>query len=179
MAATAPPPTHLSPRGLQRRTPIGHSLFYRIRLALPTDVPHIHKLIHQLAVFEHLTDLFVATDSSLQLRLFTSSPFQSFTIFILEVSQTPFIEHLHLESNSGDAVVAGFVLFFPNYSTLMRKREFCIEDLFMRDCYRRKRLGKMLLSAVMLSMLMSMPNLIISMALFRDLKLRKLHESCV
>ncbi|TQD76081.1 hypothetical protein C1H46_038393 [Malus baccata] len=132
--------------------PNGHSFFYRIPLALPTDVPHIHKLIHQLAVFEHLTDLFVATESSLSSILFTSHPFQSFTIFVLEVSQTPFVEHLHLEcnnsaypptiktlnldlpiddpernlfrSNGGDTVVAGFVLFFPNYSTLLGKRGF-------------------------------------------------------
>lgn len=51
-------------------------------------------------------------------------------------------------SGDGDAVIAGFVLFFPNYSTFLGKPGFYVEDLFVRDCYRRKGLGRMLLSAV-------------------------------
>lgn len=45
-------------------------------------------------------------------------------------------------------IVAGFVLFFPNYSSFLAKPGFYIEDLFVRESYRRKGLGKMLLSAV-------------------------------
>ncbi|KAM1069151.1 hypothetical protein ACFX15_001017 [Malus domestica] len=179
MAAAAPPPPPTpAPEGFndvpRGSTPMGYPLFSRIRLAHPTDVPHIHKLIQQMAVFERLTDLFVATESSLSSTLFTSPPFQSFTILVLEVSETPFVEHLQcnnsaypptikthnldlpiddperdlFRSNGGDAVVAGFVLFFPNYSTFLGKPGFYIEDLFVRECYRRKGLGKMLLSAV-------------------------------
>ncbi|XP_021897743.1 probable acetyltransferase NATA1-like, partial [Carica papaya] len=48
----------------------------------------------------------------------------------------------------GDVVVAGHVLFFPNYSTFMSKPGFYVEDLFVRECYRRKGMGRMLLSAV-------------------------------
>lgn len=44
--------------------------------------------------------------------------------------------------------VAGFVLFFRNYSTFLAKPGFYIEDLFVRESYRRKGLGTMLLSAV-------------------------------
>lgn len=44
--------------------------------------------------------------------------------------------------------VAGFVLFFPNYSTFLAKPGFYIEDIFVRECYRRKGLGKILFSAV-------------------------------
>ncbi|KAK4435994.1 putative acetyltransferase NATA1-like [Sesamum alatum] len=47
-----------------------------------------------------------------------------------------------------DVIVGGFVLFFPNYSTFLAKPGFYIEDIFVRECYRRKGLGKMLLSAV-------------------------------
>ncbi|KAI9123584.1 hypothetical protein K1719_004884 [Acacia pycnantha] len=46
-----------------------HPLFCRIRLANPSDVPHIHKLIYQMAVFEHQTDQFTATESSLSSTL--------------------------------------------------------------------------------------------------------------
>ncbi|KAF7815748.1 receptor-like protein EIX2 [Senna tora] len=157
-------------------TPIvGHPLFSRVRLTTPSDVPHIHKLIHQLAVFERLTHLFSATESSLSSTLFNSNskPFHSFTIFILEVSPNPFpespsdnpfykpvvrvsnpdhpIEDPEKETfkcgNDG-VVVAGFVLFFPNYSTFLGKPGFYVENLYVRECYRRKGFGKMLLWAV-------------------------------
>ncbi|XP_065872703.1 GCN5-related N-acetyltransferase 8-like [Euphorbia lathyris] len=177
MAAAAPPPppapTPSPPTGLPESdcTPVGHPLFTRIRLATPTDVPHIHKLINQMAVFERLTDMCVATESSLSSTLFNSLPFQSFTVFLLEVSPSPLqkltfpnftsIEQIvqldypitdpeseTFRSGSDDVVVAGFVLFFPNYSSFLAKPGFYIEDLFVRECYRRKGMGKMLLSAV-------------------------------
>ncbi|KAG6382376.1 hypothetical protein SASPL_157959 [Salvia splendens] len=47
-----------------------------------------------------------------------------------------------------DVVIGGFVLFFPNYSTFLAKPGFYIEDIFVRECYRRKGLGRLLLSAV-------------------------------
>ncbi|XP_054810385.1 probable acetyltransferase NATA1-like [Prosopis cineraria] len=171
-AAPPPPPTPAPVEALPQSTPVSHPVFSRVRLATPLDVPHIHKLIHQMAVFEHLTHLFSATESSLSSTLFNSQPFQSFTVFILEVSRNPFLEsafnpfykptvrivNLDLpiedperetfKSESDDVVVAGFVLFFPNYSTFLGKPGFYIEDLFVRECYRRKGFGKMLLSAV-------------------------------
>ncbi|XP_054778832.1 probable acetyltransferase NATA1-like [Prosopis cineraria] len=171
-AAPPPPPTPAPVEALPGSTPAVHPLFCRIRLATPSDVPHIHKLVHQIAVFEHLTHQFSATESSLSSTLFNSPPFHSFTIFILEVSANPFpestfnplykptvrivnldvpIEDLDREafkSEGDDVVVAGFVLFFPNYATFLGKPGFYVKDLFVRECYRRKGLGKMLLSAV-------------------------------
>ncbi|KAE9592419.1 hypothetical protein Lal_00028341 [Lupinus albus] len=180
-AAAPPPPPTPAPEPaliLSQNTPLGHPIFTRIRLATPSDVPHLHKLIHQMAVFERLTHLFSATESSLSATLFPSTttapqPFHSFTIFILEVSPTPFIDtpnntfynptvkvvnlDLPVEDperetfrvqNGSDVFVAGFVLFFPNYSTFLGKPGFYVEDLFVRECYRRKGFGKMLLSAV-------------------------------
>ncbi|GLT28137.1 hypothetical protein SLA2020_030910 [Shorea laevis] len=41
-----------------------------------------------------------------------------------------------------EIVVAGFVLFFPNYSTFLAKPGFYVEDLFVRECYRRKGVWK-------------------------------------
>ncbi|KAM1376725.1 hypothetical protein ACFX2F_038436 [Malus domestica] len=46
------------------------------------------------------------------------------------------------KSNGEDAIVVGFLLFFPNYSTFLGKPGFYIEDLFVRECYRRKGLGE-------------------------------------
>ncbi|KAE7996993.1 hypothetical protein FH972_001668 [Carpinus fangiana] len=132
-----------------------------------------------MAVSERLTHLFSTDEASLSpflSTLFISPPFQSFTIFILEVSPNPFppispphplfspitqIAALDLpiddpekeafrSHNSGglDVVIAGFVLFFPNVSTLMGKLGFYVEELFVRDCYRRKGFENVLFSAV-------------------------------
>ncbi|KAJ0102848.1 hypothetical protein Patl1_06065 [Pistacia atlantica] len=168
MAAAAPPPPPApAPEpsiAFQESSHRDNPLFSRIRLATPADVPHIHKLIHQMAVFERLTDQCSATESSLSATLFNSAPFTSFTIFLLEVSPKPFpasdriiyLDHplidpqreTFISDNVNDVSVAGFVLFFPNYSTFLAKPGFYIEDLFVRECYRRKGFGRMLLSAV-------------------------------
>ncbi|XP_049393510.1 probable acetyltransferase NATA1-like, partial [Solanum stenotomum] len=144
----------------------------RIFLATIVDVPRIHKLIHQMAVFERLIHLFSATKSSLSSTLFPENsppPYTSFIIFLLEVSQTPFplidqnypnFSPIHKTVNldlpitdpqaetfrscGNDVVVAGLVLFFPNYSSFLAKPGFYIEDIFVRECYRRKSFGKML-----------------------------------
>ncbi|KAF2318506.1 hypothetical protein GH714_008416 [Hevea brasiliensis] len=153
MAAAAPPPPPTpapeAPTGLpdSESTPVGYHLFSRIRLATPNDVPHIHKMIHQMAVFERLAHHCVATESSLSATLFNHPPFQSFTV---PPGDLPVIdpEAEIFKSGSNDVVVAGFVLFFPNYSTFLAKPGLYVEDLFVRECYRRKGMGKILLSAV-------------------------------
>ncbi|CAN4109651.1 unnamed protein product [Withania somnifera] len=179
-AAAPPPPPSPAPSVISENLlPTGHIIYSRIRLATIVDVPHIHKLIHQMAVFERLTHLFSATESSLSSTLFphnnSPAPFTSFTVFLLEVSKNPFLPLNQNDPNfspvlktvnldlpigdtetemfrscvdNNDAVVAGFVLFFPNYSTFLAKPGFYIEDIFVRECYRRKGFGKMLLSAV-------------------------------
>ncbi|KAK9691451.1 hypothetical protein RND81_09G197300 [Saponaria officinalis] len=182
MAAVEPPPPPTPtpepntnpPPSTTTTTP----LYTRVRLATPSDVPFIHKLIHQMAVFEKLTHLFSATEDGLSSTLFLSPPFKSFTVFLLEVSTTtplplhhppthslfpPIHKTLLLtrpldpdpdqprflcpESGPG-VVVAGFVLFFPNYSSFLAKPGFYIEDVFVRECYRRRGLGSILMKAV-------------------------------
>ncbi|KAL7109763.1 hypothetical protein ACP275_06G195700 [Erythranthe tilingii] len=177
-AAAPPPPPSAAAITLPESTPSGHTLFSRIRLATVDDVPHIHKLIHQMAVFERLTHLFQATADSLAATLFPPNappPFTSFTVFLLELSNSPFFpsqnphftpvlkpHHLDLPiadpekeifrssavGATGDVTVGGFVLFFPNYSSFLAKPGFYIEDIFVRECYRRKGLGQMLLSTL-------------------------------
>lgn len=176
MAAAAGPHHPSEPPTPTNTRPKTHPLFTQIRLATLSDVPYIHKLIHQMAEFEKLTHLLATTESSLASSLFPTqnppTPFHSFTVFILETSPNPFppiqqnpnftpIQKTLILDNpvpdpekekfwtcGNDAVVSGFVLFFPNYSTFLAKPGFYVEDLFVRECYRRKGLGKMLLSAV-------------------------------
>lgn len=178
MAAAAPPPPP-TPAAITDPAPPATpatTIFTRIRLATPADVPHIHKMIYQMAVFERLTHFCSATETSLSSTLFNHPPFSSFTVFLLETSPAPFapatadscsfdpiLRTLTLdlpvddperdvfrsaEGPLDDVAVAGFVLFFPNYSTFLAKPGFYVEDLFVRECYRRKGLGRMLLTAV-------------------------------
>ncbi|GMP22622.1 hypothetical protein CsSME_00000558 [Camellia sinensis var. sinensis] len=101
MASAAAPPRAPGPTPtttLPENHPIGHPLFTRIRLATKSDIPHIHKLIHNLAAFERLGHHCSATESSLSSTLFPnnpnpSPPFHSFTVFLLELSptSTPFL----------------------------------------------------------------------------------------
>lgn len=151
-AAVAPP---LSDSPTPTRTlPKTYQLFTRIRLATISDVPYIHKLLHQTAVFQKLDHLFTTTESSLAATLFPTTPnppapFHSFTVFILETSPTPFPinsetskyftpiqntlslsvpildkEKELFRSHGKDVVVSGLVLFFPNYSSFMAKPGF-------------------------------------------------------
>ncbi|ERM94868.1 hypothetical protein AMTRI_Chr07g80110 [Amborella trichopoda] len=170
MASTSSPENLIQSAG----EPTGKSSVAGIRLGVPEDVPHLLKLIHQMAVFERLTHLFQATEHSLSSTLFSSPPFQGTTVFILEIltdfprnpcddkqSFKPIFKQLIFDppvedteaktfasSRNGDGVVAGFVLFFQNYSTFMAKSGFYIEDLFVRECYRRRGLGRMLMESV-------------------------------
>ncbi|XP_071732929.1 GCN5-related N-acetyltransferase 8-like [Rutidosis leptorrhynchoides] len=172
MAAAAPPPPPTAAPELNMDNPINYPLFTRIRLATSSDIPFIHKMIYQMAVFERLSDQCSATEQSLAATLFPNTPFESFTVFLIEVSPNPFpspltqthfnpihktlnldypitdLESEVFQSVTDGAIVAGFVLFFRNYSTFLAKPGFYIEDLFVRESYRRKGLGTMLLSAV-------------------------------
>ncbi|OAY83419.1 putative acetyltransferase NATA1-like [Ananas comosus] len=69
------------------------SVWAELRLADAGDVPHIHRLIRQMAEFERLTHLFSATEASLASSLFPSPspppPFLSFTVLILDLLPHP------------------------------------------------------------------------------------------
>ena len=67
MAAVAPPTPATT--ALPDPTPTGHPLFARIRLATASDIPNIHKLIHQLANFEHLSHHYTTEASSISSSL--------------------------------------------------------------------------------------------------------------
>ncbi|TMW95569.1 hypothetical protein EJD97_008661 [Solanum chilense] len=51
-------------------------------------------------------------------------------------------------SSDNNVFVAGYVLFYPCYSGYFEKPGFFIENMFVRECYRKCGFGKMLFSAV-------------------------------
>lgn len=99
-----------------------------IREANESDVAQIQKFIRDLANYEKLEHLVVATEAQLRETLFGSSPYAE--VIIAEEDGTP----------------AGFALFFQNYSTFLAQPGIYLEDLFVKPEYRGRGYGKALLA---------------------------------
>ena len=101
---------------------------FAIREATEGDIPLILRFIRDLAEYERLLHLVVATEETLQATLF---------------GQTRFAEVLIGEE---EGAAAGFALFFHNYSTFLAQPGIYLEDLFVRPEYRGRGYGKALLA---------------------------------
>ena len=101
-----------------------------VRLAVPGDVPEILALIRELALYEREPEAAVATEADL-LRDGFSEPLR-FECLMAELA----------------GEVAGFALFFYNYSTWRGHAGVYLEDLFVRPDFRGRGIGKALLQRV-------------------------------
>lgn len=100
---------------------------FSIRPAQPADVIHIHAMIVELAVFEKLEHLVVATEALLHEGLFGAHPS---------------CEAIVGEEN-GEVVT--FALFFHNFSTFLTKKGLYLEDLYVKQSHRGKGYGTQML----------------------------------
>ena len=98
-----------------------------IRPATSADVPAIHRLIIELAIYEKEPDAVKATRADLQAALFGPRP----------------VAECVLADVDGEAV--GLALFFTNFSTWTGKPGLYLEDLFVMPTARGQGLGKALL----------------------------------
>jgi GNAT superfamily N-acetyltransferase len=98
-----------------------------IRAARPDDVPTIVALIRELAAFEREPDAVVATEADLRAALFGERP----ALF-------------GLIAQDEDAV-AGFALWFLNFSTWVGRHGIYLEDLYVRPEFRGHGHGRELL----------------------------------
>ncbi len=101
-----------------------------IRPATPADVPTIVAMIGELAEYEHLAHEAVADPRSVHDHLFGPRPYAE--VLIATPDDVP-------------TTVAGFALFFHNYSTFLGRPGIYLEDLFVRPEHRGSGLGKALL----------------------------------
>ena len=101
---------------------------FSVRPAEPADVTHIHSMIVELAVFEKLEHMVVATEELLHDGLF---------------GERPACEAIIGEENGE---VVAFALFFHNFSTFLTKKGLYLEDLYVRQSHRGKGYGTQLLS---------------------------------
>ena len=100
---------------------------FSIRPAQPSDVAHIHGMIVELAVFEKLEHLVVATEAMLHDGLFGARPS---------------CEAIIGEENGE---VVAFALFFHNFSTFLTRKGLYLEDLYVRQSHRGKGYGTQML----------------------------------
>ena len=98
-----------------------------IRRANIDDVSTILGFIRQLAIYEKLEHQVVATEDGLRASLFGPRPMAE--VILAEYDGQP----------------VGFALFFPNYSTFLGRPGLYLEDLFVRDEFRGRGVGRQLL----------------------------------
>jgi diamine N-acetyltransferase len=98
-----------------------------IRSAMPSDTRVIYALVRELAVYENLLDVVDATERMIGDALFGQSP------------------RAFCELAEWDGEVAGFSLWFYNFSTFRGRHGIYLEDLFVRPDFRGKGLGKALI----------------------------------
>ena len=98
-----------------------------IRSAMPSDTRVIYALVRELAVYENLLNVVDATERMIGDALFGQSP------------------RAFCELAEWDGEVAGFSLWFYNFSTFRGRHGIYLEDLFVRPDFRGKGLGKALI----------------------------------
>ena len=97
---------------------------------MPGDAAAIHALIRELAEYERLTQLCTGSTADLAAALFGPQP--AAEVLLAEV----------------DGGIAGFALFFHNFSTFLARRGLWLEDLYVRPAFRGQGVGSGLLRAV-------------------------------
>ena len=101
-----------------------------VREARKSDTAVIHQLIGELADFEKLRDEVSGSLGDLERHLFGAEAYAR--VLVAE----------------SDGQVAGFALYFFNYSTFLCKPGIYLEDLFVRPQFRGAGVGRALLEAV-------------------------------
>ncbi len=97
-----------------------------IRFAQRSDASLVLEFIRELAVFEGMGHLVTATESHIEHSLFQKYQAQ---VLIAEYEGIP----------------AAFALFYPVYSTFSGGQNLFLEDLYVREAYRGKGIGKTLM----------------------------------
>ena len=99
-----------------------------IRPANASDIPEIHSLLMELAVFEKIEHLVEATVESTHHALFGTSPTANALVATVEAN------------------VIATAVYFYNYSTFIGRQGLYLEDIYVKPEYRGQGTGKRLLT---------------------------------
>jgi GNAT superfamily N-acetyltransferase len=105
---------------------------WRVRSARPTDLPRIHALVRELAVYEREPDAVKATTGDLGAAFFNPHP--RVHCHVVEV-----------ERPDGPSVV-GLAIWFVSFSTWRGRHGLWLEDLYVQPAYRGLGAGRALLT---------------------------------
>jgi diamine N-acetyltransferase len=97
-----------------------------IRPATQADLPLIASLVRELAEYEKLAHQAVATEADFAVALFGQSP----------KAHALIVEH--------DGQLAGFAIYFYNFSTFLGRPGLYVEDVFIRPEFRRNGFGRLI-----------------------------------
>lgn len=100
---------------------------FTIAPATRAQVPAIHGMVRELAVYEKLEHLVSGSAADLEAELF---------------GPQPVIEALVA---TVDTIPVGFALYFHNYSTFLARKGLYLEDVYVQPAYRRRGIGRALL----------------------------------
>ncbi|KAK4354865.1 hypothetical protein RND71_027059 [Anisodus tanguticus] len=165
-------PNSPTPNSLPKEKTFGNKLFARLRVAIESDVPHIYKLRQRLAAHHNIIHLLNSTEASIASGLFNPK-FNHVTALIVDVSpisfppthdfeinilgtkeidlKSPFIDEEMDEfkvDHNRDIFIAGYIMYYPCFSSFYEKSVFNFENLYIRECYRGKKFGKWMFSAM-------------------------------
>ncbi|MDF1851001.1 MAG: GNAT family N-acetyltransferase [Verrucomicrobiales bacterium] len=101
-----------------------------VRVTTREDVPDLVQMVRELAEFEKLSDLMVASVADYEKALF---------------GETPAAEALVAEV---DGQLVGYAIFFSTFSSFLGKAGIWLEDLYVRPKFRKLGIGKELLFSV-------------------------------
>ena len=99
----------------------------RIEPATVQDLPHMIRLVQELAAYERLADAMVASSGDFHQALFGPD------------------RHADALMAFVDDQAIGFALYFSTFSTFLGRRGLYLEDLFVQEPFRGRGIGKALL----------------------------------
>ena len=105
-----------------------------LRAATPQDAEALLGLIRELAEFEQLAHLVVATPQSLAQHLFGPRP-----------AAEAVVAEIPAGEGQGQGTIVAFALFFTNFSTFLGRPGLYLEDLYVQPAHRGRGIGRQLL----------------------------------
>lgn len=117
----------------------------RLRAAEKDDSAEILQLIGELADYEKLRSEVVATRTDIEAALFGPEPRVFCTVAEWRPTETPGTDSQPVDASPA---IAGFALWFYNFSTFKGRHGIYLEDLFVRPPFRGLGIGKALLQSL-------------------------------